>query len=85
MTIKIVTDSTAYLPEAMVREHDIRVVPLCVHFGAEDFKEGVELSIAEFYTRLREAPELPSTSQPSPGDFRQVFEELAEQDHEILV
>jgi DegV family protein with EDD domain len=85
MTIKIVTDSTAYLPEATVREHDIRVVPLCVHFGQKDFKEGVELSIEEFYTRLREAPELPSTSQPSPGDFRQVFEDLVEQDYEILV
>lgn len=84
MTIKIVTDSTAYLPEATVREHDIRVVPLCVHFGDQDFKEGVELSIEEFYVRLREAPELPSTSQPSPGDFRTVFEELAEQGHQIL-
>jgi DegV family protein with EDD domain len=84
MSIKIVTDSTAYLPEATVREHDIRVVPLCVHFGDEDFKEGVELSIEEFYTRLRVAPELPSTSQPAPGDFRRVFEDLAEEGHQIL-
>ena len=63
--IKIVTDSTAYLPERVIREHDIRVVPLCVHFGEEAFKEGVELSNEEFYTRLKAAPELPTTSQPS--------------------
>lgn len=85
MTIKIVTDSTAYLPEAMVRQHDIRVVPLCVHFGDKVFKEGVELSIEGFYTRLREAPELPSTSQPSAGEFHVVFKELADQGHQILV
>ncbi len=38
--IKIVTDSTAGLPEAMIREHDIRIVPLYVHFGEQAFKEG---------------------------------------------
>jgi DegV family protein with EDD domain len=82
--IKIVTDSTAYLPDDCVREHDIRVVPLCVHFGQEAFKEGVELSNQEFYARLKEAPELPTTSQPSAGEFHQVFEELANANHEIL-
>lgn len=82
--IKIVTDSTAYLPEPVIREHDIRVVPLCVHFGEEAFKEGVELSNEEFYTRLKAAPELPTTSQPSAGEFRQVFKELVEAGHEIV-
>jgi DegV family protein with EDD domain len=85
MTIKIVTDSTAYLPEDMVRAHDIRVVPLYVHFGQQEFREGVELSIPEFYTRLREAPELPSTSQPSAGEFHEVFQELVGQGHQVLV
>lgn len=85
MTIKIVTDSTAYLPEETVREHDIRVVPLYVHFGTQQFRDGVELSIEEFYARLREAPELPSTSQPSAGEFHEVFKELADQGHQVLV
>ncbi len=84
MTIKIVTDSTAYLPEETVREHDIRVVPLYVHFGTQQFREGVELSIEEFYARLREAPELPSTSQPSAGEFHEVFKELTDQGHQVL-
>jgi len=82
--IKIVTDSTAYLPASTIQEHDIRVVPLCVHFGEQAFKEGVELSNEEFYARLKEAPELPTTSQPSPGEFREVFQELVDDGHEIV-
>jgi DegV family protein with EDD domain len=83
--IKIVTDSTAYLPETTVREHDIRVVPLCVHFGDTVYKEGVDLSNAEFYAKLKDAPELPTTSQPSAGEFHEVFEPLVSAGHEILV
>ena len=82
--IKIVTDSTAYLSEAIVRQHDIRVVPLYVHFGEEAFKEGIDLSDEEFYARLKKAPVLPTTSQPSAGEFHQVFEELNWAGHEIV-
>jgi DegV family protein with EDD domain len=83
--IKIVTDSTAYLPEAFVQEHDIRVVPLNVHFGEDTFKEGVNLSNEEFYARLKAAPTLPTTSQPSAGEFLEAFEELSNDSHEIVV
>jgi DegV family protein with EDD domain len=83
--IKIVTDSTAYLPEATVRQHDLRIVPLCVHFGEEAFKEGVELSHEEFYARLKAAPVLPTTSQPSAGEFHEVFKELVDAGHEVVV
>ena len=82
--IKLVTDSTAYLDDDVVREHDIHVIPLCVHFGEEAFKEGVELSHEEFYSRLKVAPELPTTSQPSTGDFLTMFQKLAGEGHEIL-
>jgi DegV family protein with EDD domain len=82
---KIVTDTTAYLPEAYVREHDIRVVPLNVHFGVEAFKETVEITNDEFYARLKTAPALPTTSQPSPGDFLDVFRPLVDAGHEVLV
>lgn len=82
--IKIVTDSTAYLPQETVLKHDIRVVPLCVHFGEEAFKEGVELSDEEFYARLGKAPVLPTTSQPSAGEFLEVFQELVDNGHEII-
>jgi DegV family protein with EDD domain len=82
--IKIVTDSTAYLPKDVIRKYDIRVVPLCVHFGQEAFKEGIELSNEAFYERLKDAAELPTTSQPSVGEFYKVFEELASAGHEII-
>jgi DegV family protein with EDD domain len=82
--IKIVTDSTAYLPQDIIRQHDIRIVPLYVHFGEEAFKEGVELSHEEFYARLQKAPRLPTTSQPSAGEFHEVFNELTDAGHEII-
>jgi DegV family protein with EDD domain len=83
--IKIVTDSTAYLPEATVQQNDLRVVPLCVHFGEEAFKEGVELSHEAFYARLKTAPVLPTTSQPSAGEFYEVFKQLVDAGHEVVV
>lgn len=84
MAIKLVTDSTAYLSEETVRRLDIQVVPLCVHFADKEFKEGVELSNDEFYRRLQEAAELPTTSQPSAGAFYEVFKDLVDQGHEVI-
>jgi len=80
----LVTDSTAYLSAEAVRQLDVRVVPLCVHFAEQEFKEGVELSNEEFYKRLREAAELPTTSQPSAGEFLEVFQELVDAGHEVI-
>lgn len=59
--IKLVTDSTAYLNEAVIRQHDINVVPLYVHFGDRAFREGVDLGNEESYALLKEAAELPTT------------------------
>jgi DegV family protein with EDD domain len=73
----IVVDSTADFPEAPQRFANWRVVPLYVLFGDESYRDYVELSPAEFYARLRTAPELPTTSQPTPGDFLKTFEELS--------
>jgi DegV family protein with EDD domain len=72
----IVVDSTADFPDAHERYANWRVVPLYVNFGTESFKDGVELSAHEFYERLRTAPELPTTSQPTPADFLAAYEEL---------
>ncbi len=73
----IVVDSTADFPEAHERFANWRMVPLYVRFGAESFRDYVELGPAEFYARLRTAPELPTTSQPTPQDFLNAYEELA--------
>jgi DegV family protein with EDD domain len=73
----IVVDSTADFPEAPQRFPNWRVVPLYVRFGDESYKDYVELDPEAFYDRLRTATVTPSTSQPTPGDFLAVYEELA--------
>jgi fatty acid kinase fatty acid binding subunit len=72
----IVVDSTADFPEAPDRFPNWRVVPLYVRFGQESFRDYVELGPDEFYQRLRTARELPTTSQPTPGDFLAAYQEL---------
>jgi DegV family protein with EDD domain len=73
----IVLDSTADFPEASERFANWRVVPLYVLFGDESYRDYVELAPAEFYARLRTSEQLPTTSQPTPGDFLATYEELA--------
>lgn len=74
--IRIVTDSTAYLPQEIIGKWALKVVPLKVNFDTEVFSEGVDLSNDEFYERLKHAEKLPTTSQPSVGDFKVAYEEL---------
>jgi len=73
----VVLDSTADFPDAPQRFSNWRVVPLYVRFGDESRKDYVEMSPEEFYTRLRSSTELPTTSQPTPGDFAATYDELA--------
>jgi DegV family protein with EDD domain len=73
----IVLDSTADFPDAQIRFPNMRVVPLYVRFGEESFRDYVELDPHDFYTRLRTAAELPTTSQPTPQDFLTVYHALA--------
>ena len=72
----IVVDSTADFPEAPARFPNWRVVPLYVRFGEESYRDYVELGPEEFYARLRTARELPTTSQPTPGDFLAAYQDL---------
>jgi DegV family protein with EDD domain len=72
----IVIDSTADFPDAQERFPNWRVVPLYVNFGTQSYKDGVELTAHEFYERLRTSPELPTTSQPTPGDFAACYADL---------
>ncbi len=84
MAIKIVTDTTTGLSDAFVAQHDVRLVPLTVTFDDRSYKERFELDNAEFYARLVRSPRLPKTSQPSPGEFCAVYDELLTQGHEII-
>jgi DegV family protein with EDD domain len=74
--IHLVTDSTASLPLELVQQYGIHVVPQIINFSGQIFRAGVDLAIAEFYQRLANARELPTTSQPSAGEFAKLFERL---------
>jgi DegV family protein with EDD domain len=80
----IVLDSTSDFPDAPTRFPSWRVVPLYVRFGEQSYRDYVDLGPEQFYARLQVAPELPTTSQPTPGDFLAVFEELAPRYERIL-
>ena len=77
MTIKIVTDSTADLPPGLAEKLGITVVPVYLRFGDEVFRDRVDISEDEFYQRLIKDPIHPSTTQPSPQDFVDVYKGLA--------
>jgi len=84
--MQIVTDSGVDLdltPDEQ-RGLNIRVVPLIVNLEGQTYREGVDITIDEFYQRLAETEALPTTSQPSPGDFAAVYRELAAVDPTIL-
>ena len=75
----IVLDSTSDFPEAKARERfdNIRVVPLHVLFGTEDYLDHTGISSHDFYERLKSSPTPPTTSQPTPGEFLRAYEDLA--------
>ncbi len=83
--IALVTDSTAYLPEDFIKENEVRVVPLRVIFGTEEYREGIELSPKEFYQKVKESSELPTTSQPPIGDYTTVYESLVEEGYDEAI
>ncbi len=84
MAVKIVTDSTSDIPPELAKELDIAVVPLTVFFGEEAFKDGIDMTHDEFFRRLTTGAILPRTTQPTIGDFLDVYKSLADQGHEIV-
>lgn len=85
MAVKVVTDSVADLPDEVVKELDIGVVPILVRFGDKLYRDGIDLTSDEFYRMLEESRVLPATSVPSPRMFADVYDKLAEETDEILV
>ena len=73
MKVRIVIDSTADVIERV--RAACTIVPLTVHFGDEEYIDGVTIQSQEFYEKLAACKELPTTSQPSPDTYAKVFEE----------
>jgi DegV family protein with EDD domain len=84
MKTRIVTDSTSDLPAEVVRELGITVVPALVQFGDRVYRDGVDLSTEEFYRKLQINSVLPRTSAPSPGTFREIYSQLAQEAEAIV-
>ena len=82
--IAIVTDSTAAFPFEKVGDVPIFSVPLNVIWGEENLKDGVDITVEEFYQRLKGASVMPSTSQPSPKEFLDIFSALLHEEYEIF-
>ncbi|MHA6532483.1 DegV family protein [Paenibacillus sp. BAC0078] len=74
----IVTDSTSDIPPAMAEAYGIEVVPLNLMFGGETFRDNVDMTPEQFYERLPRAAQLPTTSQPSPDQYMNVYRDLLE-------
>ena len=85
--VGIVTDSTCDLGPEQLKELDVVMVPLTVHFGAESYRDWIDMTPEEFYPRLASfpGPGLPTTSQPSPADFQAAYAELADRGIEEVV
>lgn len=82
--IVIITDSTAAFPFTHIGEVPIYSVPLNVIWGEDNLKDGVDITVEAFYERLKDAKVMPSTSQPSPREFFDVFEKLLGEGKEIF-
>ena len=82
--VAIVTDSTTYLPPALIERWSITPVSLYVGWDGDLRPEHEYVDLDAFYARLRDSPQLPKTSQPSVGDFLAVYRPLLEQGRDVV-
>ncbi|MGG3999773.1 DegV family protein [Anoxybacillus kestanbolensis] len=82
--VKIVTDSTIDLPKEIIEAWDIRVVPLSISIDGETYLDGIDLTPQQFIEKMKQANELPKSSQPSAGQFLQVYDELGEAGYDVI-
>ncbi len=82
--IRLVTDSAANLPPDLATQYNVTIVPLRVQIGANSYREGIDLSQEEFFRQLPNANPLPTTSQPTPMDFEEIFQEILGAGDEVL-
>lgn len=83
MSVKIVVDSTVDLH--LETREKVSLVPMTIRFGDQEFRDGITIDAKQFYDMLAESEELPTTSQPTPVDFEDVFRPLVEAGDEVVV
>lgn len=84
MKIAVVTDSTAYLTPEECQELNIHVLPLSVIFGQETYREEVDITMEDFYARVKQSDIFPTSSQPAVGETLELFRELSKQ-YDVII
>ncbi|MCX6346812.1 MAG: DegV family protein [Actinobacteria bacterium] len=85
MSVAIIADSSSDIPKDIIEKYNFSVIPLYVIFGSETYKDdGKQLTIKAFYDKIRKSPTLPTTSQPTPGDFLEIYKELLKTHDSII-
>jgi DegV family protein with EDD domain len=84
MTTKIITDSCSDLSRIEANTLGITVIPAYVHFGDKSYRDGVDLDVEDFYSKLLASPIHPTTAAPSPGEFVRAYEEAVKESDEIV-
>lgn len=83
--IALITDSTCDLPESYLKKYEIQVVPLTIIWEGEAFLDGVDLQPEEFYQRLEADSSLPTTSQPTPQQILEIYQQVLDQGAEEIL
>jgi DegV family protein with EDD domain len=83
--IAFITDSTAYLPEELVQEYNITVLPQILIWGEENLRDGVDITPNEFYQRLANSDTIPTTAQVSVASMKEAFEKRLQEGYEDVV
>lgn len=82
--LRIITDGAADMPEGWGEEYDIPVIPINIHFGDQTYLQGVDLSNDDFYRLADKSGKVPKTSQPSPYQFKEFYQRIAQAGDSIL-
>ncbi|SFA44444.1 EDD domain protein, DegV family [Parageobacillus thermantarcticus] len=85
MKTAVVTDSTAYIPKDVRDRLRIRMIPLSVAFGGETYREEVDISAEQFYEKVKQHKNLPTTSQPAVGEFVELFTSLRDEGYDAVI
>ena len=85
MAVKLIIDAGSDLTVAQAKELDVTLIPMSVRFGSEEYLSGVDITNEEFYNRLATERELPTTSQPTPFAFEEVYQQVVDSGDEAVV
>ena len=85
MAVKLIIDAGSDLTVAQAKELDVTLIPMSVRFGSKEYLSGVDITNEEFYNRLTTEKELPTTSQPTPYAFEEVYQQVVDAGDEAVV